>query len=104
MTQISDAGATPQSTYAVLRRGGAPPNLACAQMALEPLAAQRLEAVFRTRATRGAGEEAQPRFARHEAHVAAVRAAGGFPALTERRRGRSGVSVGLPLVWPGAQG
>ena len=42
--------------------------------------------LFRSRVSRGGGEEAQPRFARHEAHVAAVMAQGGFPSLTERRR------------------
>jgi len=48
---------------------------------------------------RGAGE-AQPRFAHHERHVARVMGQGGFPALTERRVGRNGVHVGLPLIWP----
>ncbi|MDZ4054270.1 MAG: hypothetical protein U1E24_13585, partial [Phenylobacterium sp.] len=57
---------------------------------------------FRGQVARGVGE-AQPRFAHHDRHVAAVLAEGGFPALTERRIGRNGVQVGLPLTWPEAR-
>lgn len=89
----------PSSAYEVLRRGGALPESARVQLNLTRTSAARLEAVFLTRAGRGA-DEAQPRFARHEAHVAAVLAHGGFPALSERRFGRSGVTTCLPLLTP----
>lgn len=45
------------------------------------------------------GEVQQPKFARHDAHVAAVMEAGGFCAFSERRIGRDGVAVCLPLKW-----
>jgi len=89
-----------QSDYATLRRGGAPPDLARAQLDLGPATAARLEAIFRALAARGAGDAALPKFARHERHVAAVMALGGFPALTERRCGRDSMRVRLPLIWP----
>jgi hypothetical protein len=100
MNPTANLSGDPRSSYAVLRRGGASPLAASAQLALEPRLARRLEMLFRSRVSRGGGEEAQPRFARHEAHVAAVMAQGGFPSLTERRRRGRAPSVGLPLVWP----
>jgi hypothetical protein len=99
MTEAANIGGVPPSTYAVLRRGGVSPWKAKAEMALEPQAAERLEALFRARISKG-GEETQPRFARHEAHVAAVKAQGGFASLTERSCRGGGTSVGLPLTWP----
>jgi hypothetical protein len=89
-----------QSDYATLRQGGAPPNSARAQLSIPAHRAARLEAHFRAQAARGMGDVEQPRFARHERHVAAVMAQGGFPALTERRCGRDGMRVCLPLIWP----
>jgi hypothetical protein len=100
MNEAAESGGAPPSTYAVLRRGGVSPGKARALMALEGRAADRLEAQFRTRAATGGGEEVQPRFARHEAHVAAVLAAGGFPSLTERRGAGGGQRLGLPVIWP----
>ncbi|MDP3489632.1 MAG: hypothetical protein Q8R71_05810 [Phenylobacterium sp.] len=88
--------------YANLRRGGASPPRIGAQLALGPGDLARLERAFRGQVARGAGE-AQPRFAHHDRHVAAVMAQGGFPALTETRIGRNGAHVGLPLVWPAAR-
>jgi hypothetical protein len=103
MNPTASPSGDPRSSYAVLRRGGASPLAASTQLALEPRLARRLEVLFRSRVS-GGGEEAQPRFARHDAHVTNVMAQGGFPSLTEhRRRGRS-PSVGLPLVWPSAAG
>ncbi|MEH6675725.1 hypothetical protein [Phenylobacterium sp.] len=87
--------------YANLRRGGTSPGKARALLRLEDRELARLERAFRGQVARGAGE-AQPRFARHELHVAKVMAQGGFAALTETRVGRNGVHVGLPLVWPEA--
>ena len=84
--------------YAVLRRGGAPPVQAKAQLDLAAAAALRLEAAFRAQAP---GGEA-PKFAFHKAHVAAVMAQGGFCAFSERRVGPDGVAVCLPLIWPRA--
>ncbi len=85
--------------YANLRRGGTSPGKARALLRLEDRELARLERAFRGQVARGAGE-AQPRFAHHERHVARVMGQGGFPALTERRVGRNGVHVGLPLIWP----
>jgi hypothetical protein len=104
MSEAAETGGAPPSTYAVLRRGGVPPGKARALMALEESAAERLEGHFRTKVATGGGEEAQPRFARHAAHVAAVLAAGGFPSLTEHRAAGNGLRVGLPLTWPGRGG
>lgn len=88
--------------YANLRRGGASPPRIRALLRLGEGDVARLERAFRGQVARGVGE-AQPRFAHHDRHVAAVLAEGGFPALTERRIGRNGVHVGLPLTWPEAR-
>lgn len=100
MSEAAKTGGAPPTTYAVLRRGGAPPGKARALMALDGHTAERLEAHFRAKVATGVGEEAHPRFARHEAHVAAVLAAGGFPSLTERPGAGGGLRVGLPVTWP----
>lgn len=70
------------------------------ELQLEAGTARRLERVFRKVQARGAGDRQLPKFARHDAHVAAVLAQGGFCAFSERRIGRDGVAVCLPLVWP----
>jgi hypothetical protein len=62
--------------------------------------ARRLEAGFRAKAQRGLSDVQLPRFARHDKHVAAIMAQGGFCAFSERRIGRDGVAVCLPLTWP----
>ncbi len=62
--------------------------------------ARRLEAGFRAKAQRGLGDIQLPRFARHDKHVAAVLAQGGFCAFSERRIGKDGAAVCLPLRWP----
>lgn len=67
--------------YAALRRGGDSPGRTRAQLGLTPPQAARLEAVFRRVQARGAGDSQLPKFARDEAHVAAVLKGGGFPAL-----------------------
>jgi hypothetical protein len=67
------------AAYVACRRGGAPPERARQELALAPPAASRLERMLRTK---GGGPQSQrPRFARHELHVAAVLAAGGFSVL-----------------------
>lgn len=71
--------------YAVLRHGGDPPERAVALLGLDPFIGLRLERSFRRRiACRGG--ELMPRFARHDRHVRAVMAEGGFPVLPERRK------------------
>ena len=85
--------------YAVLRQTGSSPGRARAQLQLEVRAAARLEALFRARAARGQGEQT-PRFARHDRHVAAVLAEGGFWAFSERRIAGGGLVVCLPLTSP----
>jgi len=65
--------------YAALRHGGASQARAQAELALSAEGAAELEARFRVR--RPGPDAMRPRFARHEAHVAAVLAEGGYPAL-----------------------
>lgn len=62
--------------------------------------AQRLERAFRVKLASGVGDIQLPRFARHDAHVAAVMREGGFCAFSERRVSKDGVAVSLPLTWP----
>ena len=88
--------------YAALRQIGTPPQRARQQLGLAIGPARRFEAQFCKRLARGAGGPQLPKFARHEAHVAAVLAAGGFWAFSERRVGKDGVAVCLPLVPPPA--
>jgi hypothetical protein len=86
--------------YATLRRGGASASHAQLRLVLSDTEARRMEKIFRARALRGGGDAALPKFARHEAHVARVMTEGGFPTFTERRRGKAGACVRLPLIWP----
>ena len=74
-----------RTSYYACRHGGAPPDLARAELALPPGLAYRLEQLFRSRPGGGA-DAMRPSFARHAAHVGAVKAQGGYPALAERRR------------------
>lgn len=73
------------AAYAASRHGGAPPGLAAVELALPAETAAELERLFQRRPGGGPGRM-RPRFARHAAHVAAVMAAGGYPAIAERRR------------------
>lgn len=73
------------ASYAAWRHGGAPPGIVAVQLDLPAEAAARLERLFQSRPG-GSGDAMKPRFARHAAHVAAVLAQGGYPALAERRR------------------
>ena len=70
------------------------------ELGLQVGAARRMERAFRLKAASGAGDIQLPRFARHDAHVAAVMRQGGFCAFSERRVGRDGVAISLPLLWP----
>ncbi|WP_156467145.1 MULTISPECIES: hypothetical protein [unclassified Phenylobacterium] len=70
------------STYAALRYGGASQSRAQAELAITPRQAGMLENVFRVARPGKMLDRMRPRFARHEAHVAAVLSAGGYPALT----------------------
>jgi hypothetical protein len=75
MTNIDPDG------YSVLRFGGASQARACAELGVSFGRGAALEARFLRRRT-GVGPDAmRPRFARHERHVAAVLAAGGYPAI-----------------------
>jgi hypothetical protein len=81
---ISTASPLASASYAVWRHGGAPPHIAGGQLQLPAETAAELERLFRARP--GGGVDAmRPRFAQHEAHVDAVMAAGGYPALPGRR-------------------
>jgi hypothetical protein len=72
--------------YAALRHGGAPAWRACAELGLPRARGERLERLFRARSGGGHDDPMKPRYAKHGRHVAAVLAAGGYPALPERRR------------------
>lgn len=86
--------------YAALRQSGTSPARAQVQLRLAASDGERLERLFRARTTRGVGDSQLPRFARHEAHVAACMAEGGFWALSERRVGKGMVIVCLPMIPP----
>jgi hypothetical protein len=72
------------ASYAACRFGGAPPDVAQEQLDLPAETAAELERLFRARPGGGA-HAMRPRFSWHEAHVEAVMAVGGYPALAERR-------------------
>ena len=74
------------ASYAACRYGGAPPELVQVELDLPPGAAARLEQLFRAARPGSPDDAMRPRYARHEAHVRAVSAEGGYPALTGRRR------------------
>ncbi|WP_372785053.1 hypothetical protein [Phenylobacterium sp.] len=73
------------ASYAASRHGGAPPDVVRVELALPAETAARLERLFRARPGRGM-DAMRPRYARHEAHVRAVVAQGGYPVLSGRRR------------------
>jgi len=70
-----------QQTYSALRYGGATRAQACAECCVSSGRSIQLEAHFRIRRPGVGADAMRPKFARHKAHVARVRAAGGYPAL-----------------------
>lgn len=83
--------------YAALRLSGRSPAAAKADLELSAEAARAFERGF----LKSASKDIQvPRFALHDRYVATVLRLGGFCAFSERRRGRDGVAVCLPLIWP----
>lgn len=70
------------STYAALRYGGASQTRAQAELAISAGEALALERIFRVVRPGKMLDRMRPRFARHDEHVAAVLAAGGYAALT----------------------
>jgi hypothetical protein len=72
------------ASYAACRYAGAPPDIVQVELQLPPETAAALERLFRRKPGGGPGAM-RPRFARHEAHVRAVVAEGGYPAMPERR-------------------
>lgn len=87
--------------YAVLRQIGTHPSRARAELGLDLASAARLEKVFKRRRPGGAQ---LPKFAKHDAHVAAVLAEGGFWSFSERSLGKGLSSVCLPLTPPNLKG
>jgi hypothetical protein len=79
---------------------GTSPARATLELGLASASARRFERAFRAKVQRAEGDTQTPKFARHDAHVAAVMAEGGFCAFSERRLAGEGVGVCLPLVWP----
>jgi hypothetical protein len=73
------------ASYAACRHGGSPPDLVRVELELPAEAAVRLERLFRGQRG-GGGDAMRPRYARHEAHVRAVAAEGGYPVLAGQRR------------------
>jgi hypothetical protein len=71
--------------YAALRHGGCSAARAKSELGLQAGKAIILEALFQTEKPARGPDRMRPRFARHEAHVAAVKAFGGFPALEVKR-------------------
>jgi hypothetical protein len=82
---MHDLSPLASASYAALRHEGLPPPRAQAALDLSPAAATRLERLFQARPG-GGTDPMRPRFARHSAHVRAVLAQGGYPALRQRRR------------------
>jgi hypothetical protein len=68
-------------SYAALRWGGASQERARLELGLSAPRARELEALFSVRHPGRDGSPMRPAFAQHDAHVAAVAAAGGFPVL-----------------------
>ena len=87
--------------YAVLRQIGTHPSRAQVELGLDLASAARLEKVFKRRRPGGAQ---LPKFAKHDAHVAAVLAEGGFWSFSERSLGKGLSSVCLPLTPPSLKG
>ncbi|HEX2801383.1 MAG TPA: hypothetical protein VHN73_04920 [Phenylobacterium sp.] len=79
-TSNLDVSTLASASYAVLRQGGTSPTAARSLLDLPTATANRFEQLFQRR-PRGGQDPMRPRFARHEAHVAAVMAAGGYPVL-----------------------
>jgi hypothetical protein len=69
------------SSYAALRYGGASQARAQAELAITPVHAHKLETIFNVPRPGKRLDRMRPRFARHESHVAAVLAGGGYPVL-----------------------
>lgn len=86
--------------YAALRQTGTSPVRAQVELGLTAGQARRMEKAFRVKNASGVGDIQLPRFARHDAHVAAAMREGGFCAFSERRVGKDGVAVCLPLTRP----
>jgi hypothetical protein len=66
--------------YFACRLGGAPPEFAQTELGLTSEAVVCLERLFQARPG-GGPDPMKPRFARHQTHVSAVMAQGGFPVL-----------------------
>ena len=76
-TQTNDRPRACPAVYAALRFGGCGSARAQLEMALDPEDGARLEGGF----LQGRHGGMRPRFARHDAHVAAVLGAGGYPVM-----------------------
>lgn len=88
--------------YVALRQTGTQAARARAELELSQAVAEGMEHLLQVRTARGAGDKQLPKFARHERHVAAVMAEGGFWAFSEKRLGKHGMAVCLPLIPPPA--
>ena len=79
------SAALASAAYVACRYGGAPPGVARVELELAADVAEGLERRFLARPG-GGPDPLKPRFARHDAHVRAVVAAGGYPAAPARLR------------------
>jgi hypothetical protein len=70
-----------QQTYSALRHGGASKARACTELGVSYGRGAELEQTFRRHRAHAPSEAMRPRFARHDRHVEAVLASGGYPVL-----------------------
>ena len=86
--------------YAALRQTGTQAARARVELGLSEVVADGMERLLQARSARGAGDRQLPKFARHDRHVAAVMAQGGFWAFSERRIDKHSLAICLPLIPP----
>ncbi len=82
----SDPTTLASKSYAALRYEGAPPARARAELALAEATAEALERLFMARPG-GGDDPMRPARARHDLHVKAVMAEGGYPVMPDPCRG-----------------
>lgn len=100
MKHVASPESVSAQDYAALRQTGTQAARARVELGLAEDTAEGMERLLQVRTARGAGDRQLPKFARHDRHVAAVMAAGGFWAFSERRIGKHGMAVCLPLIPP----
>jgi hypothetical protein len=85
-TPVKPSSTAISAAYAALRHGGEPPGRARQHLGLAEDMLRRLERQFQATTARSGINAMLPKFADHRGHIAAVRRAGGFPALPPSAR------------------